>query len=109
MVTTADGRTIDLVRDLEGRRYRASVGGAVIADAEFLLTPELVVFTHTEVDPSFEGQGVGSALIRWALDDARTNGYAVLPSCPFVRSFIGRHADEYADLVYHAPDASTGA
>jgi predicted GNAT family acetyltransferase len=103
MVTTADGRPMELLRDTEGRRFRASVAGEVIAEAEFLLTPELMVFTHTEVNPAFEGQGVGSALIRWALEDARTNGYAVLPSCPFVRAYVGRHADEYADLVYHAP------
>jgi hypothetical protein len=107
MVTTTDGRPMELSRDTEGRRFRASVGGEVIAEAEFLLTPELMVFTHTEVDPAFEGQGVGSALIRWALDDARTDGYAVLPSCPFVRAYIGRHADEYADLVYHAPGGTT--
>jgi hypothetical protein len=104
MTSTSDGRLIDLARDEKGRRYRASVDGEVIGEAEFLLTPELVVFTHTEIDPLFEGQGVGSVLIRWALDDARTRGYVVLPSCPFVRAFITRHPDEYADLVYQAPN-----
>jgi hypothetical protein len=109
MVTTADGRPMDISRDTEGRRFRASVAGEVVAEAEFLLTPELMVFTHTEVDPSFEGQGVGSALIRWALEDARSSGYAVLPSCPFVRAFVGRHVDEYADLVYHAPGSTAAS
>jgi uncharacterized protein len=100
MTTTADGRRIDLTRDEPSRHYRASVDGTVIGEAEFLLTPELVVFTHTEIDPSFEGQGVGSALVRWALDDVRTHGYRVVPSCPFVRAYIGRHQQEYGDLVY---------
>jgi uncharacterized protein len=104
MTTTADGRLIDLTRDEKGRRYLATVEGNVIGEAEFLLTPDLVVFTHTEIDPTFEGQGVGSALVSWALDDARRKGYAVLPTCPFVSSYIGRHADEYADLVYRSPD-----
>jgi hypothetical protein len=106
MVTTADGRLIELSRDTASRRYRASVDGEVIGEAEFLLTPDLVVFTHTEIDPGFEGQGVGSALIRWALDDTRAQGYSVLPTCPFVRSYIDRHADRYADLVYRAKDGS---
>jgi predicted GNAT family acetyltransferase len=105
MTTTADGRLIDLTRDEKGRRYLATVEGTVIGEAEFLLTPELVVFTHTAIDPTFEGQGVGSVLVRWALDDARAHGYAVLPTCPFVRSFIGRHGQEYGDLVYRSPTA----
>jgi uncharacterized protein len=108
MTTTADGRVIELARDERGRRYLATVEGTVIGESEFLLTPDLVVFTHTEIDPSFEGQGVGSVLVRWALEDARSRGYAVLPTCPFVRSFIGRHREEYADLVYHSPNGDTG-
>lgn len=106
MTTTADGRVIDLTRDERGRRYVATVEGTVIGEAEFLLTPELVVFTHTEIDPTFEGQGVGSVLIRWALEDTRSRGYSVLPTCPFVRSYIGRHSEEYADLVYHSPNGA---
>jgi len=105
MTTTSDGRVIALTRDEKGRRYLATVDGTVIGEAEFLLTPELVVFTHTQIDPGFEGQGVGSVLVRWALDDARSHGYSVLPTCPFVRSFIGRHRDEYEDLVYRSPNS----
>jgi uncharacterized protein len=104
MATTKDGRTIDVERDLDLRKFRARVGDEVAGEAEFLLTPDLVVFTHTEVNPAFEGQGIGSVLIRWALDDVRKDGYAVLPTCPFVRSFIERNTDEYADLVYRRPD-----
>lgn len=106
MVTTADGRLIEFSRDTQNRRYRATVDGHVVGEAEFLLTPELVVFTHTETDPGFEGQGIGSALVRWALDDVRGQGYSVLPTCPFVRGYVERHADEYADLLYRAPDGS---
>jgi predicted GNAT family acetyltransferase len=100
MTTTADGRLIDLIRDEQGRRYRASVEGTMIGEAEFLLTPDLIVFTHTEIDPAFAGQGVGSALVRWALADARNRGYSVVASCPFVRTYVERHQDEYADLVH---------
>lgn len=99
MTTTADGRLIDLTRDEPGRHYRAAVDGRIIGETEFLLTPELVVFTHTSIDRAFESQGVGPALVRWALDDARDRGYRVLPSCPVVRAYIDLHEDEYGDLV----------
>ena len=55
-------------------------------------------FNHTVVEPAYEGKGVGSALARGALDDARSRGLPVLPYCPFVRSYLQRHA-EYVDLV----------
>ena len=56
------------------------------------------MFTHTEIDDAFEGRGLGSILIRAALDAARGRGLAVRPDCPFVRGYIARHS-EYLDLV----------
>ncbi|WP_088315402.1 GNAT family N-acetyltransferase [Kineosporia sp. R_H_3] len=100
MTTTKDGRPVELARDEERRQFTATVDGTVAALAEYMQTPELVVFTHTETDPAFEGQGVASALVRWALDDVRSRGYAVLPVCPFVSGWIGRHMEEYGDLLY---------
>ncbi len=98
--TTRDGRALELARDDDHKRYTGNVEGHLAALAEYIPTPELVVFTHTETDPSFEGQGVASQLVRWALDDVRGRGLHVLPLCPFVKAYIGRHADEYGDLVY---------
>ncbi|SCQ64531.1 GNAT family N-acetyltransferase [Propionibacterium freudenreichii] len=60
------------------------------------------MFTHTEVEPNFEGQGVGSKIARFALDDVRDDGSrSVLPLCPFIKGWILRHPD-YKDLVYRA-------
>jgi predicted GNAT family acetyltransferase len=88
------------------QRYEAHLDGELAGFAEYQLTDALVIFTHTQVDPSFEGKGVGSTLARFALDDVRSAGTRrVLPLCPFIKSWIGHHP-EYADLVYGAP-AST--
>lgn len=57
-----------------------------------------IVFTHTEVPRALEGQGIGSRLVRAALDSARDQGLRVVPQCPFVRAFIERHS-EYRDLL----------
>ena len=56
------------------------------------------VFTHTKIDPDYEGHGVGSGLARAALDDVRSKGWTVVPRCPFIAGYIKRHS-EYADLV----------
>ncbi|WP_395657856.1 GNAT family N-acetyltransferase [Nocardioides sp.] len=93
-------------RNLEDQRWEGRVDGELAGFASYQLTDELVVFTHTEVDDRFEGKGVGSAIVRAALDDVRREGTRrVLPLCPFVKGWIGHHPD-YADLVYGAP-AST--
>lgn len=53
---------------------------------------------HTEVPEQYQGQGLGGRLASAALEWARASGLQVIPSCPYVRSFIGKHP-EYADLV----------
>ena len=78
------------------------VDGELAGFAEYQLTDELVVFTHTEVDPAYEGRGVGGALARFALDDVQAQGTRkVLPICPFIKAWIGKHPD-YIPLVYGA-------
>jgi predicted GNAT family acetyltransferase len=80
-------------------RYEARVAGrSDPATAEYRRQGQTIVFTHTLVPKSMEGQGVGSALARFVLDDARRAGLAVLPECPFIATFIRRHG-EYLELV----------
>jgi uncharacterized protein len=57
-----------------------------------------ITFTHTVVPPAIEGRGVGSKLIRGALDQVRDEGLRVVPQCRFVRAYIDRHP-EYRDLL----------
>lgn len=85
----------------ERERYEIDVDGALAGFAEYRGRGDTRTFTHTEVDERFEGQGVGSRLIADALDDARAKGLHVIPMCPFVRAYIGRHP-EYLDLVQPA-------
>jgi uncharacterized protein len=79
-------------------RFEVRVDGEVAGFAEYRRRPGLIAFIHTMIDPRFEGQGLGSKLVRTALDQARQDGVAVLPFCPFVRGYIAGHG-EYVDLV----------
>jgi uncharacterized protein len=82
----------------EEDRYEISVDGEVAGFAQYGVRPGLIAFVHTEIADGHEGQGLGSKLIRFALDDARARGLHVLPFCPFVNGYIQRHP-EYADAV----------
>ncbi|MDZ5662673.1 GNAT family N-acetyltransferase [Nocardioides sp. S-58] len=94
--------SVEVVDVPERQRFEALVDGTLVGFAAYQTTSEMVVFTHTEVDSSVEGQGVGGALVRGALDQVRGAGLRVLPICPFVQAWIGRHPD-YADLDYRRP------
>ncbi|HLT10947.1 MAG TPA: GNAT family N-acetyltransferase [Micromonosporaceae bacterium] len=89
---------VTVVHNEQERRYEARRGDEVMGAAYYEVGLGTVVFTHTEVEPQFEGQGVGSAIARGALDDVRAKGLKVVARCPFINGFIKRHA-EYADLL----------
>ncbi|WP_131106228.1 GNAT family N-acetyltransferase [Ornithinimicrobium sufpigmenti] len=90
---------ITVTQNAEQHRYEAHLDGEVAGFAAYQLGDDVVVFTHTEVDDAHEGKGVGSSLVRGALDDVRSKGgHKVLARCPFVASWIDKHPD-YADLL----------
>jgi predicted GNAT family acetyltransferase len=82
----------------QARRYEISVDGTRVGLAAYRLQPGVVTFIHTEIEPDVGHRGLGTQLVRAALDDARGRGLAVRPLCPFVADFIEQHP-EYADLV----------
>ena len=91
---------VQVTKNEDERRYEAHLDGALAGFAEYQLTDELIVFTHTEVDRAFEGKGIGGSLARFALDDVRAEGTRkVLPICLFIKAWIAKHPD-YVPLVY---------
>lgn len=86
----------------ERSRFEADIDGRAAGFADYHREGDVVVMPHTEVFDEFGGQGVGSILVRHALDSIRAQGLTVDPRCPFVAIWIQRHPD-YADLV--APSA----
>jgi len=97
MSQDTDEQTIEVVD--AGDRFEARTPDGVVAGfAAYVREPDAVIFTHTEVAPAFEGQGVGSALAAGALDQVRASGERVVPLCPFIKAYIARHR-EYQDLV----------
>jgi hypothetical protein len=74
-------------------RYEIHVDGRLAGSIRYTRDGDVVTLVHTEVDPAFEGHGVGSALVQGALDDARARGLTVRPLCPFVRAWLRRHPE----------------
>jgi uncharacterized protein len=87
----------DIVNDRAHRRFELMVDGH-LAISYYKLDGNVVSFIHTEVPPELGGKGVGSRLVRGALDQIRAEGMKVIPVCPFVKAWIADHP-EYKDLV----------
>jgi predicted GNAT family acetyltransferase len=96
--STRDGRPIEVADNPEHNRFEAVVDGAIVGKAVYRAKDGVVVFTHTEVDPEEQGQGIAQALAARALDLVRATGRTVVAQCPFIASYIRRHP-EYADLL----------
>ena len=87
----------EVVNNRAHHRYELVVEGHLAA-TYYKLSDGVITFIHTEVPPELGGKGVGSQLIKGALDQVRAEGRKVIPECPFVKAYIDKHG-EYADLL----------
>jgi len=82
----------------EESRFELRLDGELLGFAEYRPGGDSVIITHTEIAEGHEGEGLGSVLVREALEKIRARGKTVIPICPFTAAYIGRHP-EYVDLV----------
>lgn len=80
------------------RRFEIVVDGEVAGFIVYRVDGGVLTMVHTEVAPSRQGGGVGTALVAGALDDVRARGLSVRPACSFVAAYIREHPS-YRDLV----------
>ena len=90
-----DVRVVDVP---DRRRFEILVDGKRAGFAAYRRREQTVELTHTEVDPAYQGQGLAGRLAATGLDQARADGLRVVPTCPYIASYIESHPD-YADLV----------
>jgi predicted GNAT family acetyltransferase len=81
-------------------RYTARVEGqGGIGELTFSrMSPTKIIADHTGVDDSLKGTGIGKALVERLIADARSEGFSIVPLCPFVRGQFQRHP-EWSDVM----------
>jgi uncharacterized protein len=98
---------ISVERRDDERRYVLLVDGDQAGELVFRNRGGgVVAFLHTEVDPALQQRGLGSALVKGALDDARKQSLKIVAICPFVDAYVHHHP-EYADLAVADPARRT--
>ena len=83
----------------ELNRFEIYSDGELAGFADFKIENQMISYTHTEIDPRFGGQGLGSQLIKEALDEALEQNLEVAPHCSFVSAYIKKSGEKYLHLV----------
>ncbi|PRY13920.1 GNAT family N-acetyltransferase [Kineococcus rhizosphaerae] len=89
------------VRDVPDRgRFEVLVGDQVAGAAHYLDVDAVGggpgrerIFFHTVVEDGFSGQGLAGRLVRSALEETVRSGLGIVPVCPFVKTYVGRHPE----------------
>ncbi|MFS0853100.1 GNAT family N-acetyltransferase [Microbacterium sp. 179-I 3D4 NHS] len=89
---------ITVTRNDEASRYELRTGDVVAGFAAYEQRHGSIRFTHTEVDPAFQGQGLAGKLAGAALADAAATGDAIVPLCPYMAKYLETHEIEGAEI-----------
>jgi predicted GNAT family acetyltransferase len=91
--------SIFILKSEELNRFEIFSDGELAGFADFKIENQMISYTHTKIDPRFGGQGLGSQLIKEALDEALEQNLEVAPYCSFVSAYIKKSGEKYLHLV----------
>jgi hypothetical protein len=91
--------SISIFKNDELKRFEIYSDAELAGFADFKIENQMISYTHTEIDPRFVGQGLGSQLIKEALDEALEQNLEVAPYCSFVSAYIKKNSEQYLNLV----------
>jgi len=83
-----------------GGRYVARIDG-IDGEAEITFTvrgPSLISADHTAAPDSMRGTGAAMGLVTYMIADARSMGFKIIPTCPYVLAQFKRHP-EWQDVM----------
>lgn len=99
-----------VTRNDDESRYEIRLGDTLAGFAEFQNRPGEILFTHTEVDPAFQGKGLAGILAADALADAAASGDTIVPYCPYIAAYLKKHEVAGASVRWpQLPDDPTAA
>ena len=97
MSDNKNNQALNISHNEQGKRFETTIDGHT-GYISYQERGDKLVYDHTIVPQELGGRGVGSALVKEALNHARENNKKVVPQCSFVASYIDKHPD-YQDLL----------
>jgi predicted GNAT family acetyltransferase len=86
------------VVDNTGRRRFEVTSDGHVAELTYEQVGDRLILVHTEVPPSFRGQGIGGRLVRAAVQRAVRDDLTLVPRCPYARRWLKAHRGDTADV-----------
>jgi hypothetical protein len=98
--------TAHIQNNTHRHRFELETDGRLSIVEYLKVDDDTLALTHTEVDPSLEGHGVGSQLVEGVLQYIEQNNLKIVPLCPFVVVYLKRHPDwnRIVSTAYQASD-----
>jgi predicted GNAT family acetyltransferase len=88
---TSTHLTLEITDVPDARRYEAHLDGELAGWVDYGRVKDRLVAVHTEVKPEFGGRGIGKALVRRVIEDARAGGFTITPRCPLFAAHFERN------------------
>ena len=97
MKNQSSEQNLTITHNEQAKRFETSIDGHT-GYISYQERDDTLVYDHTIVPHELGGRGIGSALVKHALNYAREQNKKVIPQCSFVSSYISEHPD-YQDLL----------
>jgi uncharacterized protein len=88
----------EITHDAARHRFELRLDGALVGTCFYRDADGRRAFTHTEVDPDYQGRGLATQLIERALTETRDEGLRIVALCPMVVAYVGKH-HEFDDIL----------
>ena len=88
-----------ITQNIELHRFEIRIGDELIGVNDYTQLGDRMSFTHAEIEPAYGGKGYAKLLVETSLNEARSQGLAVIPYCTYVRKVISENPEAYLDLV----------
>ncbi|MDO4895035.1 MULTISPECIES: GNAT family N-acetyltransferase [Moraxella] len=80
------------------QRFETTIDGHTAYLSYEVLNEDTLNYNHTIVPSELGGRGIGSALVKFALEYAQQHHKKIVPSCSFVAAYIDKKT-EYQQLL----------
>ena len=97
--------TITIRNNTERSRFEVFDGDARIGQAAYVddAAADQRIFYHTEISEEYGGRGLAGVLAAQALDETVAAGLMIVPVCPYIKKYLGKHPGYAASVAPSTP------